>query len=1164
MPRGGGKFSNQMKNLLLSLTLAAGAVHAAAPAATTALDKALPSNGVLNLNADDLLTGGIIISHDTIIHGASNKAAGTTSSIKLGPGESIVVLSGVKLTLENVNIDASDPSAPVVEIKAGAHGVFNKTTITGGSRAYSFGLGSDGVVTDLIATGQVEAIAHAGNGRLTVTGATISNSSHASILLAHDSASTSMIANLTTVTMSSAPYGILAERYSSIVLNQVSLSSYSTAIHGPLDLSAYNSDFRNNTTHIDAKYDGTNQPYLNLNDDFFGQGTTAVKLDHGRGSLIATSTFEDQSAGIVLTGETAAPPNNPFTIRQNTFNRISGYSISAVGGGSILTYNCFFNDCKNPVNFEGTDYLGVSSYVIENASTDDLGVAVRLRDVASGSVNNIHAVGYQHGIDGEHLGDSDHYFFIEDSTIEDSTSSGVRVVDHSRLALYRLVVTFSAEEGIIVGSGESDATSANVSENHVTSSGLDDSTGGHGGGILLSGAGPFNASANVITDSVGPALMINGSGNDNIIERNLIMGNEGTGLSLLNSGDILISDNAITGTLAPGQAGISIANSSNLLLTRNLIASNAAGIVTSGSANGISGTGNVIVRSVGKGIDVNAGTVNFSTSAFIDNGDYQAFISSPTQSIFSNSVFAGINKKGLFTNRGSCAAPSGNRTTATNNFWNDGAGPQDNCIGPSPDSRMEYQNADVTPFLNASPLDFYYSGDPVRGVSPSIVSVGATPWVSVTLPEVTTPDHTLAMLRAPVTDAPPPGVTDSRAITMYVGPALVAGPPTLLSIRFAGMAGIGRGKFEHVQSDTGGIDIEAPTFVDGSDLIVRMSSTRLASGQWYFASTQASAPDLAFVRFSQVSFAELDSEGTFRIRGGSGYSDRYVFSSAVGIQSIAGNFDGSDKTTFGYVKGEEFYYPKYDVRDDLQPRSYGWKFSPSTGWRAFAGDFNGDGYTDVLQMTEYRDRVWVGLNNGSSIPAPSPSQLLGFRYSPAGHFWIGVADVNGDGRDDLVQATPYGDAWVSIANAAGNFDGVEKWGVTGYRWDLNEHYGILLGDFNGDGKSDLAQVTPFGDAWVAISTGNSFTTPTKWGHLGFSDAYADNATDSSAAFAVDLNGDGTDDLIDLTQYGNVWGAQSTGSAFLDPASVSSGFAFGHDSVEGPRQLFVGNFVSTIP
>lgn len=280
-----------------------------------------------------------------------------------------------------------------------------------------------------------------------------------------------------------------------------------------------------------------------------------------------------------------------------------------------------------------------------------------------------------------------------------------------------------------------------------------------------------------------------------------------------------------------------------------------------------------------------------------------------------------------------------------------------------------------------------------------------------------------------------------------------------------------------------------------------------------------------------------------------------------GLEEIVAIDGGLESYQVGNNPGySQFAYGEYATHA-------GFHFSPVAGWRVFAGDFNGDGRDDLLQTTEYSDRLWTAITiaNSSTNPyahrigALAPAGAAGFKYRPNEGWWIGVGDVNGDGRDDVIQSTSYRDAWVALSNTSGTFDTPSQWGNTGFQYDLTNHFGLVVGDFSGDGKADLLQITPYGDVWVAASTGSAFSTPTQWAVLGFKDAYGGVDTAGYAVFATDLNVDGKCDLLQLTNTGELWGANSTGSGFSSPTYLQTLPGVIHNEVEGGWHVLVGNF-----
>ncbi len=234
-------------------------------------------------------------------------------------------------------------------------------------------------------------------------------------------------------------------------------------------------------------------------------------------------------------------------------------------------------------------------------------------------------------------------------------------------------------------------------------------------------------------------------------------------------------------------------------------------------------------------------------------------------------------------------------------------------------------------------------------------------------------------------------------------------------------------------------------------------------------------------------------------------------------------------------------------------QSAGYLIDDTSGWTTLTGDFNGDGAADLAQFTEYHD-LWVGYNDGAgNVPGPSLAVPSAFTHDEANGYWLATGDVTGDGRDDIVQLEPGGLVSVAIATPAMSIEAPTFFGFTGFTYSPATHYGTHLGDFNDDGKVDLCQITEYGDAWVSLSTGTAFSSPTRWGWLGYRDA--PDLGEGWWVFAGDANGDGIDDLIQLNEYGEAWVAESTGrGAFLEPVkNAQLGF---HHKPNGPWQMYV--------
>jgi hypothetical protein len=240
-------------------------------------------------------------------------------------------------------------------------------------------------------------------------------------------------------------------------------------------------------------------------------------------------------------------------------------------------------------------------------------------------------------------------------------------------------------------------------------------------------------------------------------------------------------------------------------------------------------------------------------------------------------------------------------------------------------------------------------------------------------------------------------------------------------------------------------------------------------------------------------------------------------------------------------------------------------------------DFNGDGKTDIVTANFSYDvdvrfgnvviyesdlRVFLGNGDGTFQPAkvyaagPSPTSVT-------------VGDFNGDGVPDLAVADAGGDSsrysfpvGTTVSILLGNGDGTFQ-PAQSYAVGNNPMY-VAVGDFNGDGKLDLA-VANFGSNTVSILLGNgdgTFMTPQDYA-VGSNplavtigdfngDGIPDLAVATSAAFTLNPtvgillgNGDGTFQAAQNYAAGSYPTALGVGGfngdGFLDVAVASAAF-----------------------
>jgi len=218
--------------------------------------------------------------------------------------------------------------------------------------------------------------------------------------------------------------------------------------------------------------------------------------------------------------------------------------------------------------------------------------------------------------------------------------------------------------------------------------------------------------------------------------------------------------------------------------------------------------------------------------------------------------------------------------------------------------------------------------------------------------------------------------------------------------------------------------------------------------------------------------------------------------------------------------------------------------SPGTPHSIAVADFNGDGKPDILAVNYPGDSLVVWTGNGSGAFASAKVSTVSINDSYTG---VAVGDFNNDGKLDLVVTTygpqiflGHGDGYFSFSASYGgnttfgaatgyfnddtNLDFVTANyssssmsvylgagnatfpSYTDYSGDNSEyHYAVAVGDFNGDGKSDLATINYY---FNSVSVRTNLGTGQFSGESRYRTPYS-----PQAIATADFNGDGHLDIL---------------------------------------------------
>jgi hypothetical protein len=195
-------------------------------------------------------------------------------------------------------------------------------------------------------------------------------------------------------------------------------------------------------------------------------------------------------------------------------------------------------------------------------------------------------------------------------------------------------------------------------------------------------------------------------------------------------------------------------------------------------------------------------------------------------------------------------------------------------------------------------------------------------------------------------------------------------------------------------------------------------------------------------------------------------------------------------------------------------------------WSASGGalmaDVNGDGRDDVL-IQDMSNDFWLSLASGTGYSTPTVVLLHGGAYNPDGAH---IADVNGDGRADVLMQGFDNSFWLSFSTGSGFSPPIVALRHGG---PFNPD-GVHIADVNGDGRDDVLMQGFDNSFWLSLSTGTGLSATVRVLQHG-------GPFNPEGVHMADVDGDGRVDLLMQGFDNRFWLSLSTGSGLTLPVMV---------------------------
>ncbi|SHK14168.1 Repeat domain-containing protein, partial [Clostridium cavendishii DSM 21758] len=193
--------------------------------------------------------------------------------------------------------------------------------------------------------------------------------------------------------------------------------------------------------------------------------------------------------------------------------------------------------------------------------------------------------------------------------------------------------------------------------------------------------------------------------------------------------------------------------------------------------------------------------------------------------------------------------------------------------------------------------------------------------------------------------------------------------------------------------------------------------------------------------------------------------------------------------------------------------------------RTVAGDFNGDGKDEIAAFYDYSNAhtaIHLFMPDGSGNMTSKTAWDAPSFAASAIQYKVVAGDFDGDGKDEIATFYDYGNLKTALflfkLDSNGQFSGSEVWQSPTFSGSCI--VGVTAGDFNGDGKDEISLIYDYGNNHTGMfefkqASSNKFT-----GRLAWESNSCDGSRVKNKVVSGDYDGNKKAEIVMFYDYGN--------------------------------------------